>query len=137
MAMQRSGRDARSGTDGHYSDAPKRSLQGGFAEILEIPWEFQQKEQDKKKNSRVGTLPGRKARENTDSRCSKPAEDAPIWGQNGGKWEPGTRVPSLRPGSDWRRDGGFSWCRSRMARSEFHFHQLSKCLSSGEPALGI
>ncbi len=43
------------------------------------------------KNSRVGTLPGRKARENTDSRCSKPAKDAPIWGQNGGKREPRTR----------------------------------------------
>jgi hypothetical protein len=37
-AMQRSGRGARSGTNGHYSDAPKRSLHGGFAEILEIPW---------------------------------------------------------------------------------------------------
>jgi hypothetical protein len=48
-AMQRSGRGARSGTDGHYSDAPKRSFHGGFSEILEIPWEFQQKEQDKKK----------------------------------------------------------------------------------------
>jgi hypothetical protein len=43
------------------------------------------------KKSRVGTLPGRKARENTDSRRSKPAKDAPIWGQNGGKWEPRTR----------------------------------------------
>jgi hypothetical protein len=37
-AMQRSGRGARSGTNGHYSDAPKRSLHGGFSEILEIPW---------------------------------------------------------------------------------------------------
>jgi hypothetical protein len=56
-----------------------------FAEIIEIPREFEQKAPDKKKIRGLGPLPGRKARENTDSRRSKPAKDAPIWGQNGGK----------------------------------------------------
>jgi hypothetical protein len=56
-----------------------------FAEIIEIPREFEQKAQDMKKIRGWRPLPGRKARENTDSRRSKPAKDAPIWGQNGGK----------------------------------------------------
>jgi hypothetical protein len=49
MVMQRSGRDGKHGTNGLYSHSPKRSLHGGFAGIIEIPWEFQQKAPDKKK----------------------------------------------------------------------------------------
>jgi hypothetical protein len=47
--MQRSGRDTRCGTNGYYAASPNQSLHGGFVGIIEIPWEFQQKEPDKKK----------------------------------------------------------------------------------------
>jgi hypothetical protein len=63
---------------------------------------------DKKKNRGSDPFLGRNARENAGSRHSKPAKDAPISGQNDGKWESGSRVPLPRSGSGWGMGGGDS-----------------------------
>ena len=59
-AAHQSGRDARGKTNGHYGDSLQRSLHGHFAEIIHIPWKFQQERVGEEKKFADWTLPGEK-----------------------------------------------------------------------------
>jgi hypothetical protein len=63
-------------------------LHGGFAQIIEIPWEFQQKAWDKKKKCADWTPSGGKSPEKRMFSWFKPAQDAPNGGQNRPQREP-------------------------------------------------